>query len=77
MDKEKFTIKIFQKRRESDRKYYVEFIPDNEYERTIKKCDLIDQDLISDFNYLESVRVELFQGLSEAYGELFTSIFEL
>lgn len=77
MEKEKFTIIIETKRRELDRKYYVEIVPDNEYERTIKKCDLIDQELINDPNYLESIRRELFQGLEEAYGELFTLNFEL
>jgi len=74
---EKFLIKLLSSSRDLDGKIYVQFVPDNEYELIIKKNDFTDAEQINDYGYLESVKVELFEGLADAFGDEFTNKYEL
>jgi hypothetical protein len=74
---EKFLIELHKKNRQSDGNIYVEFIPDNEFENDVKKCDVIPSDQITDYGYLEAVTTELFNLLAEMYGAEFTNKYEL
>ncbi|CAB4152272.1 hypothetical protein UFOVP611_2 [uncultured Caudovirales phage] len=74
---EKFLIELYKKNRQTDGNYYVEFIPDNEFENDVKKCDVIPSDQITDYVYLEAVKTELFNLLAEMYGTEFTNKYEL
>lgn len=74
---EPFLIRIETKRREIENKIYVEFVPDNEFEQIVKKCDLIESEQINDYVYLENVKIELFDALKDAFGSEFTNKYEL
>lgn len=74
---EKFLIKLLTQRRSQNDKIYVEFVPDNEYDDNIKKCDEIDSEQVNDYGYLEQVKVDLYDGLEDAYKEEFTNKYEL
>ena len=74
---EKFLIRLENKRNNYDGNFYVEFVPDNEFEFTVKKCDLIEFEQINDYNYLGSVKAELFDALSDAFGIDFTNKYEM
>lgn len=74
---EKFLIELHKKQRQTENNYYVEFIPDNEFENDVKKCDLIPFDQINDYGYLEEVKTDLFNLLVEKYGSEFTNKYEL
>jgi hypothetical protein len=74
---ENFLIELHKKQRQSDGNVYVEFIPDNEFENDVKKCDIIPSEQLTDYVYLEAVKTELFNLLSEMYGTDFTHKYEL
>jgi hypothetical protein len=73
----KFTIKLTTSRRIYDGNYYVEYIPDNEYDDKVKKCDIVPYDQIEDLVYLEQVRVELYDILEDMFGSEFNNKYEL
>jgi len=74
---EKFIIELSKEVRQDTNMLYVEFIPKNEYNEIIKKCDTIPVEEVSDYVYLESVKVELYNLLTEIYGTEFTDKYEL
>ncbi len=74
---EKFTIKLADSRRSYENNYYVEYVPNNDYDDDVKKCDTIPYALIQDPIYLEEVRIELYGILQDKFGTEFTNQFEL
>jgi hypothetical protein len=74
---EKFTIELIKKVRQENDMLYVEFIPQNEYDETVKKCDVIPSAEVSDYVYLESVKTEMYDILEDMYGTEFTDKYEL
>lgn len=72
-----FKIKLEKKIRQGDNLFYVEFIPDNEYDEIVRKCDTITLDQVTDYVYLESVKTELYNILEDIYGTEFTNKYEL
>jgi hypothetical protein len=72
-----FTIIEIKKMRVEDNLFYVEFVPDNEYDDAVKKNDTVTQATLDDYIYLESVKVELYNLLSEIFGTQFTDKYEL
>jgi len=74
---ENFLIEINKKQRQHDGNVYIEFIPDNEFENDVKKCDIIPSEQITDYVYLEAVKTELFNLLVDMYGVEFTNKYEL
>jgi len=74
---EKFIIELSKEVRQDTNMLYVEFIPKNEYNEIVKKCDTIPVEEVSDYVYLESVKVELYNLLTEIYGTEFTDKYEL
>ena len=57
--------------------FYVEFVPDNEYDDAVKKCDTVSQATLDDYVYLESVKVELYNLLTEMFGTEFTDQYSM
>jgi len=74
---EKFIIKLITEVRQDNNLVYVEFVPNNEYEYIVKKCDTIPSDEVTDYVYLESVKTELYNILEDMYGQEFTDKYEL
>jgi hypothetical protein len=74
---EKFTIKLADSRRSYENNYYVEYVPNNDYDDDVKKCDTIPYALIQDPIYLEEVRIELYGILEDKFGADFTSKYSL
>jgi hypothetical protein len=74
---EKFTIKLADSRRSYENNYYVEYVPNNDYDDDVKKCDTIPYALIQDPIYLEQVTVELFNILEDKFGVEFTDKYML
>jgi hypothetical protein len=74
---EKFIIELSKEVRQDNNMLYVEFIPKNEYNEIVKKCDTIPVEKVSDYVYLESVKVEFYNFLTEIYGKEFTDKYEL
>ena len=74
---EKFIIELSKEVRQDNNMLYVEFIPKNEYNEIVKKCDTIPVEEVSDYVYLESVKVELYNLLTKIYGTEFTDKYEL
>lgn len=72
-----FNIELTKKVRQSNDLFYVEFVPDNEYDETVKKCDIVSKATLEDYVYLESVKVELYNLLTEMYGTEFTDKYSL
>jgi hypothetical protein len=72
-----FTILLSKKTRAENSLFYVEFIPDNEYDDVVKKCDTVSQSTLDDYIYLESVKVELYNLLTEMFGTEFTDQYSL
>ncbi len=72
-----FKIILAKKIRVENSLLYVEFVPDNEYDDTVKKCDTITQETLDDYIYLESVKTELYNILSEMFGVEFTDKYSL
>jgi hypothetical protein len=73
----KFTIKLADSRRIYDGNFYVEYVPNNEYDDDVKKCDIVPYDQIEDLIYLEQVTVELFNILEDKFGVEFTDKYML
>jgi hypothetical protein len=73
----KFTIKLADSRRIYDGNFYVEYVPNNEYDDDVKKCDTVPYDQIEDLVYLEQVTVELFNILEDKFGVEFTDKYML
>jgi hypothetical protein len=73
----KFTIKLADNRRIYDGNFYVEYVPNNEYDDEVKKCDIVPYDQIEDLVYLEQVTVELYDILEDKFGSEFTNKYEL
>jgi hypothetical protein len=73
----KFTIKLADSRRIYDGNFYVEYVPNNEYDDDVKKCDIVPYDQIEDLVYLEQVTVELYGILEDKFGTEFTDKYEL
>ena len=73
----KFTIKLADSRRIYDGNFYVEYVPNNEYDDDVKKCDIVPYDQIEDLVYLEQVTVELYDILEDKFGSEFTNKYEL
>lgn len=74
---EKFIIKLITEVRQDNNLVYVEFVPNNEYEYIVKKCDTIASDEVTDYVYLENVKTELYNILEDMYGQEFTDKYEL
>jgi hypothetical protein len=72
-----FRIILSKKSRVDSTLFYVEFIPDNEYDDAVKKSDTILKDQIEDLVYLQGVTTELYDLLEEIYGTEFTDKYEL
>jgi hypothetical protein len=72
-----FNIEITKKVRQGENLFYVEFVPQNEYDDVVKKCDTIPSEEITDYLYLENVKTELYNLLVEMYGTEFTDKYEL
>lgn len=72
-----FNIELAKKVRQGDNLFYVEFVPQNEYDDVVKKCDTIPSEEITDYLYLENVKTELYNLLVEMYGTEFTDKYEL
>jgi hypothetical protein len=72
-----FKIILSKKIRVETNLFYVEFVPDNEYDDSVKKCDTITQETLDDYVYLESVKVELYNLLTEMFGTEFTDQYSL
>jgi hypothetical protein len=72
-----FKIILAKKIRVENSLLYVEFVPDSEYDDTVKKCDTITQETLDDYIYLESVKTELYNILSEMFGVEFTDKYSL
>jgi hypothetical protein len=72
-----FRIILSKKSRVDSTLFHVEFIPDNEYNDTVKKSDTILEDQIEDLVYLEQVKVELYDILEDMFGSEFTNKYEL
>ena len=72
-----FKIILSKKSRVETNLFYVEFVPDNEYDDSVKKCDTITQETLDDYVYLESVKVELYNLLTEMFGTEFTDQYSL
>jgi hypothetical protein len=72
-----FNIELTKKIRQGNDLFYVEFVPQNEYDDVVKKCDAITSEQITDYLYLEKVKTELYNLLSEMYGTEFTDKYEL
>lgn len=72
-----FRIILSKKSRVETNLFYVEFVPDNEYDDSVKKCDTITQETLDDYVYLESVKVELYNLLTEMFGTEFTDQYSL
>ena len=72
-----FKIILSKKIRVETNLFYVEFVPDNEYDDCVKKCDTITQETLDDYVYLESVKVELYNLLTEMFGTEFTDQYSL
>jgi hypothetical protein len=72
-----FLIILSTKRRVENSLFYVEFVPDNEYEFEVKKSDTVSQATLDDYVYLESVKVELYNLLTEMFGAEFTDQYSL
>ena len=73
----KFTIKLADSRRIYDGNFYVEYVPNNEYDDDVKKCDIVPYDQIEDLVYLEQVTVELYGILEDKFGVEFTDKYML
>ena len=72
-----FKIILSKKIRVETNLFYIEFVPDNEYDDSLKKCDTITQETLDDYVYLESVKVELYNLLTEMFGTEFTDQYSL
>jgi hypothetical protein len=72
-----FTIIQIKKIRVENNLFYIEFVPDNEYEDVVKKNDTVTQATLDDYVYLESVKVELYNLLTEMFGTEFTDQYSL
>ena len=72
-----FKIILSKKIRVETNLFYIEFVPDNEYDDSVKKCDTITQETLDDYVYLESVKVELYNLLTEMFGTEFTDQYSL
>jgi hypothetical protein len=72
-----FKIELAKKIRQGNNLFYVEFVPDNEYDEIVRKCDTITLDQVTDYIYLESVKTELYNILEDMYGTEFTDKYEL
>ena len=72
-----FKIILSKKSRVETNLFYVEFVPDNEYDDSVKKCDTVTQETLDDYVYLESVKVELYNLLTEMFGAEFTDQYSL
>jgi hypothetical protein len=72
-----FKIELAKKIRQGNNLFYVEFVPDNEYDEIVRKCDTITLDQVTDYVYLESVKTELYNILEDMYGTEFTDKYEL
>lgn len=72
-----FRIILSKKSRVETNLFYVEFVPDNEYDDSVKKCDTVTQETLDDYVYLESVKVELYNLLTEMFGTEFTDQYSL
>ena len=72
-----FKIILSKKIRVETNLFYVEFVPDNEYDDSVKKCDTITQETLDDYVYLESFKVELYNLLTEMFGTEFTDQYSL
>lgn len=73
----KFVIILVLKKRQHDGTYYVEYVPDNEYDDEVKKCDTVSANQVEDLIYLEQVTVELYNILEDKFGTEFTDQYEL
>jgi len=72
-----FTIIEIKKMRLENNLFYVEFVPNNEYDDVVKKNDTVTQETLEDYLYLESVKIELYNLLEDLYGTEFTDKYEL
>ena len=72
-----FNIELAKKVRQENNLFYVEFVPQNEYEDIVKKCDTIPLDEVTNYVYLENVKTELYSLLEDLYGAEFTDKYEL
>jgi hypothetical protein len=72
-----FTIIEIKKMRLENNLFYVEFVPNNEYDDVVKKNDTVTQETLEDYLYLESVKIELYNLLEDMYGTEFTDKYEL
>lgn len=72
-----FKIILSKKSRVENNLFYVEFVPNNEYDDVVKKNDTVTQETLEDYLYLESVKIELYNLLEDMYGTEFTDKYEL
>jgi len=72
-----FNIELAIKVQQGGNLFYVEFIPQNEYYDIVKKCDKVSKVTLEDSLYLESVKSELYNILTDIYKTEFTNNYSL
>jgi hypothetical protein len=77
METETFKIILVTKVRQGNDLYYVEYVPDNEYDDDVKAGDTTTQQEIDDLTFQNSKRILLYDLLEDMHGTEFTDKYSL
>jgi hypothetical protein len=77
METTTFKIILVTKVRKGADLYYVEYVPDNEYDDDVKTADMASQQDIDDLIFQNTKRTLLYDLLEDMYGADFTSKYSL
>ena len=77
METATFKIILATKVRKGVDLYYVEYVPDNEYDDDVKITDTVSQQVIDDLTFQNAKRILLYDLLEDMYGSEFTDKYSL